>query len=125
MTRVICAEDCGNSPKRLFLKKFNTALAKGDDAFVLRSLADGVVWERVGEGRLLGKQRVAEALEKMKRERVAELVILNIVTHGSTGAANGTLKLEDGRTLSYSHFYRFSGAKGTSIKEVTAYVVET
>ena len=123
MTRVICAEDCGNSPRRLQIKKLLTALARGDNAFVLRSLSDDVSWNRPGEASLQGKDAVARALIQMQRQARVEMVIENIVTHGPTGAANGILKLSNGKTIAFSHVYRFKGAKDARLKELTEYLI--
>ena len=125
MTRIVCAEDCGNSPRRLLLKKLLTALAKGDNAFILRNLSDDIIWERAGDAPLRGKGDVARMLDQFKREAKAEMVIDNIVTHGPSGAANGRLTLTNGQTYAFSHFYRFSGARDTRIKQVTAYSIRT
>lgn len=124
MTRVICAEDCGNSPRRLQIKRLLTALARGDNAFILRSLSDDVSWNRPGEAPLQGKDAVARALKQMQRQAKAEMLIANIVTHGPTGAANGTLKLSNGKTFAFSHVYRFKGATDARLKELTEYLIQ-
>jgi hypothetical protein len=38
MTKVILSEDCGNSPKNIFLKDLSIAIAKEDKKFILRRL---------------------------------------------------------------------------------------
>jgi hypothetical protein len=125
MTRIICAEDCGNSPRKLLLKKLLTALAKGENAFVLKNLSEDILWDRVGAAPLRGKESVATMLEELKRQPRSELVIENIVTHGPTGAANGTLKLANGRTYAFSHVYRFRGAADAHIRVLTEYLIKT
>ena len=125
MTRIVCAEDCGNSPKRLLLKKVLTALARGDTAFVLRHLAEDVTWHQPGAAPLQGKAAVAQLLEAMERETKAELVIENILTHGPTGAANGRMTLTNGESYAFAHVYRFKGAADTQIKELTTYLIKT
>ena len=125
MTRIICAEDCGNAPKRILLKKLLTALARGDNAFILKNVSDDVTWHRPGQSSLLGKAAVAKALERMKRQPMAEMTIETIVTHGPTGAANGVMIFNSGKSVAFSHVYRFSSAKGARIKELTEYLIPT
>jgi hypothetical protein len=38
---------------------------------------------------------------------------------------DGTLKLKNGETRAFCDVYEFSGAKGTSVKEITSYAIET
>lgn len=42
--KFVCKEDCGNSPKKLFLRNFNIAAAKVNLPYIKRSLTDDVVW---------------------------------------------------------------------------------
>ena len=44
MTRVIVSEDCGNSPKNLFLQNLTIAFAKHDSKFILDSVTDDIRW---------------------------------------------------------------------------------
>jgi hypothetical protein len=125
MTKVTCAEDCGNSPRILLLKKVLTAFAKGDSAFILKQMAEDVAWLRPGAASLQGKAAVAQVLAAMQREPVAELVIDNILTHGPAGAANGVMRLANGGSYSFSHVYRFKSAGNPLIKEITVYLIKT
>jgi limonene-1,2-epoxide hydrolase len=123
MTKIICAADCGNSPKKLLLKDFSSALGRGTDAFVLKHLSDDVVWEWVGASPLRGKAAVATMLKRTNHEARQEMVIENILTHGSAGAANGTMRLTNGRSYGFCHVFEFSGAKGETIKRITSYEI--
>lgn len=42
MTKVITSEDCGNSPKNIFLEKLTIAFAKNDFKFILNSVTDDI-----------------------------------------------------------------------------------
>ena len=53
-----------------------------------------------------------------------ELTILHIATHGKAGAADGRIKLKNGKTHAFCNIYEFSNTKGTSVKEITSYVIE-
>jgi len=109
VTRIVCAEDCGNSPRRLLLKKVLTALAKGESAFVLKNMTE-TSFGSPGEKAVSGKDAVGKLLEQRKREAKAVLVIDNIITHGPSGAANGAITLANGRSYAFSHLYRFNSA---------------
>jgi|HigsolmetaGSP12D_1036236.scaffolds.fasta_scaffold04666_3 hypothetical protein len=46
--------------------------------------------------------------------------IHNVLTHGSTGAANGTVRTDRG-TFAFCDVYRFNSAKNAKIAEMTTY----
>jgi hypothetical protein len=49
MTKVIVSEDCGNSPKNIFVQNLTIALAKCDSRFILESMTEDVHWNILGE----------------------------------------------------------------------------
>jgi hypothetical protein len=124
MTRIIVEEDCGNAPKRVLLRDFNIAFAERDADSFLRHLTDTIRWTTMGEQVIEGREQVARALEQMKQRATVELVIDTIITHGPTGAVNGTVTLEDGSRYAFCDVYRFSSGKETKIKEITSYVIK-
>ncbi len=123
MTKIVSSPNCGNSPKMEFLKEFNIAFAKGNVEFITESVTDDIVWNIIGDKQMEGKEQFTEELEKMKSEKVSELVLKQILSHGKEGAANGVMKMQDGKKYAFSDFYVFQGAKGTKIKAMTSYVI--
>ncbi|HLU51685.1 MAG TPA: hypothetical protein VKZ42_05925 [Flavobacteriaceae bacterium] len=123
MTKIISSPNCGNSPKMEFLKEFNIAFANGDVEFISESVTDDVVWNIIGDKKIEGKEKFTEELNRMKSEKVSELILQHILSHGKEGAANGIIKMSDGKKYAFSDFYVFRGAKGTKIKSLTSYVI--
>ncbi|WP_318308286.1 nuclear transport factor 2-like protein [Flagellimonas crocea] len=107
-----------------FLKDFNIAFAKGNVNFITENVTDEIVWNVVGNKKIEGKEKFTEELEKMKSEKVSELVIDQILSHGKEGAANGIIKMQDGKKHAFSDFYKFKSAKGVKIKSITSYVIQ-
>jgi hypothetical protein len=124
MTKVIIGEDCGNSPKNIFVQELTIAFAKGDSKFILSKVTDDVRWNIVGDRVIEGKEDLAEALEKSKKKKVAQLNIRHIATHGKAGAVDGTLKFKPGKNRAFCDVYEFSNTKGNSVKEIISYVIE-
>ena len=124
MTKVMIGEDCGNSPKNLFVQDLTIALAKGDTKFILKNVTGDVRWNLVGDRLIEGKAKMVEILEQIKNDKAAELTIQHIATHGKAGAANGTMKFKNGKTVAYCNVYEFSDTKGTSVREITSYEIE-
>lgn len=124
MTKIISSPNCGNSPKMEFLKDFNIAFAKGDVEIIVDSVTDEIIWDIIGDRKIEGKENFTQELEKMKSENVSELRIDQILSHGKEGAANGIIKMQNGKKYAFSDFYKFQGAKGATIKSITSYVIE-
>lgn len=123
MTKIISSPNCGNSPKMEFIKQFNIAFAKGDMDFIRESVTDDIVLSLVGDKKIVGIKSFTEELEKMKTMKVKELKIEQILSHGKEGAANGILKMQDGKSYAFADFYAFQGAKNVKIKMLTSYVI--
>jgi hypothetical protein len=123
MTKITSSPDCGNSPKREFLKEINIAFVKGYSDFLTKSVTDQIIWNIIGDRKIEGKEKFTEELEKMKAEKASELILDRILTHGKEGAVSGTMKMQNGKEYAFSDFYEFSGAKGAKVKSITSYVI--
>ena len=69
MTKVIIGEDCGNSPKNIFVQDLTVAFVKGDSRYLLKNVTDDVRWEIPGEQIIQGKDGIAKVLEERKIRR--------------------------------------------------------
>ena len=125
MTKVITSEDCGNSPKNIFVQDLTIAFAKGDSTFLLSKVTDDIRWNKIGDTLIEGKDNFGLALYELKREEAAQLRVQHVATHGKTGAVNGTILLKNGKTYSFCDVYEFSNAKAVAVKEITSYVITT
>jgi hypothetical protein len=124
MTKINLKTDCGHSPKREFLKDFNVAYGKGNAEFLISNVTDDIHWKIIGYKMIEGKEDYAKAIEEMKKEKVSEMTIEKIVTHGKEGAVNGSLKMKDGKKYAFSDFYEFKNTRATNLKTITSYVIE-
>lgn len=123
MTEVITSEDCGNSPKNIFLQDLTIAFAKGDSKLLLDKVTDDIRWDRIGEKLIEGKDDFAKALEKLKKDEATQLTVHHVATHGKVGAVNGTKKLKSGKTYAFCDVYEFSNTKAVAVEEITSYVI--
>lgn len=124
MTRIISRPNCGNSPKMEFIKQFNIAFAKGDATFLTNNVTDDIIWNIIGDKKIVGIEAFTVELEKMQSLKTSELIINQILSHGKEGAANGVMIMENGNKYAFSDFYIFQGAKGEKIKAITSYCIE-
>ena len=124
MVKISVAADCGNSPKKRFLKDFNIAYVEGNSDFLLDGVSDDFHLNTVGDRQIEGKAEFAQALAGTRKNPPTELTLATIITHGKEGAANGTIKTQDGRVFAFCDVYAFKSAKGDKIKSITSYVIE-
>lgn len=124
MTKITTTINCGNSPKMEFIKQFNSAFAQGDVEFLAENVTDEIVWNILGDKKITGMENFVKALEQMKAEKVSELILEQILSHGKEGAASGIMKMENGNDYAFSDFYIFNNAKGTKVKSITSYVIK-
>jgi len=115
--------DCGNSPRKQFLKDLNIAFAQGNVGFFADYLHDDAVWEMVGDKVISGKAAMLAELTALKDSPVAKLVVRSIITHGPEGAVNGEMHMTSGDVYAFCDVYRFTGASGTRIKSITSYAI--
>ncbi len=124
MVTITVHEDCGNAPKKLFLKDFLVASVSNDSAFVARNTTDDIRWNLVGSRCISGKQNVLTELQHLRSDEVTELVINTIVTHGYNGAADGSLKFKGGKVVAFCDFYQFRASTNNApIKTITTYAI--
>ncbi len=123
--KIICAEDCGNAPKKEFLRAFNVAFVRNDIGFIMDNIIDDIQWNLIGSHAWQGKDQVLRMLERLNDRTPTELIISNIITHGYTGSLNGVLNLESNVSYAFCNIYRFnSSLNKTKIKEITSYIID-
>lgn len=124
MTKIKIKTDCGNSPKREFLKKFNIAFPDGDTDFIIQHISENIRWEMVGHKTLTGKDEILKELDEGKKLAMAEFELSTIITHGKEGSASGQFTLENGKRFAFCDVYKFKGTKSI-IEEMQSFVIET
>jgi hypothetical protein len=124
MIKITIHEDCGNAPKKLFLKDFIVAAASLDSAFIARNTTEDIRWNLVGDRCISGKQDVLTEFQRSRSDDVAELIINTIITHGYNGAADGLLKFKDGKIVAFCDVYQFRASTNNApIKAITTYAI--
>lgn len=123
MTKIKVLTDCGNSPKREFLKAFNVAFPNGDIDFISKHLSENIRWEMVGSKIIEGKNGVLKELEEGKKSVMETFELSTVITHGKEGSASGMFTMENGKTFKFCDLYRFKGTKYI-IEEIQSFVIE-
>ena len=101
------------------------ALVKGNTELLRTLVSDEVRWDLLSDPAIEGKDRFLAVLEEGKADPAIELKLLHIATHGKTGAADGRIRFKSGKTQAFCNVYEFVNAKGTSIKTIISYRIES
>jgi len=116
--------DCGNSPRKEFLKELNSAFAKGDIPAIAKHLTEDVTWDIVGNKRIEGKVAMVGELTSMKNSQVKKMILHTVVTHGREASANGEIHMATGDVYAFCDVYIFAKTTGTQLKSITSYVIK-
>ena len=125
MTKIYVTEDCGNAPKKEYIREFNIAFAEADVEKILSMFSDDAEWVMVGNTAYHGKIEIEKALRAAKLKEAEELLIDNILSHGNRCSANGMLVFKD-VSIHFSDVYTFSRhAADAKIKKLISYAIES
>jgi hypothetical protein len=124
MARINIQPDCGNAPRKVFLKDFNVALAKGDKTFLTENIHDSITWEVAGHKNVTGKEDYLKAIIVHKLWKVKELTIDTIITHGPDASVSGKIITPDNTKFTFCDIYGFKGAGGTTINSIKTFLIK-
>ena len=114
--------DCGNAPRKEFLKDFNIAFATGKADFIIEHVSEEIVWNIHGDKHITGKEAFSKEVNTMKDYIADEVVIHSIITHGREAALNGEMKMDD-QTYAFCDVYRFTNTTSNIIRKMDSYVL--
>ena len=109
--------DCGNAPRKAQVRDWLIALAKGDSETVSHELDDQVRWEVAGDRVRDGIEEVRRYIELLAEDRVTQISIRHLLSHGKQVAAEGAT---DSRR--FAHVITYTGhGKTAKIAEIISY----
>jgi hypothetical protein len=123
MTKIVRSQDCGNSPKNQLVENLAVALSTGDDRAASGLITEEVQWEIVGSGTLRGRESVLQTLRDLNGQAIVQLTILHVVTHGKSGAVNGTVRFPDAERC-FCDVFEFGNAKATRVSRIMSYRID-
>lgn len=121
--KITVSEDCGNAPKKSFLKDYLSAVAKGNTSFLTQHVEESITWEIVGSKSLDTKDQYLQAIQEHPLTDAQELVIETIITHGTDAAATGTFTISDGSKFAFCESYKFKGFKSAELKSIKSFLI--
>ena len=120
MTDIRKAADCGNSPRNRLLEQFVIAVARADAARIAELVTSDIRWWPVGGRTVVGVKPFCKAITRYGPAH--SLTIEHVLSHGRVGACDGVVEFGL-RRRAFCYVVEFSNAKGSAIKEITAYTI--
>src|SRR5690606_21549925 len=105
MVKINVKPDCGNSPKMEFIKNFNIAFANSNFQKISDSVSEDISYISVGQENTSGKEAFIKLAKSSPDNKMTELEIHTIISHGKFGAANGKIQMENGQIFEYCDIY--------------------
>jgi hypothetical protein len=122
---IIRGENCGNSPKNLFIEQVEVAYCLGNVDFLREAVKAEIQWEIIGECSIQGAEALAQsALEMTAAAPVIELNIEYAFTHGKAVAVSGMRRIADGRIFKFCTICTFTSVKGDLIQKADHYQIQ-
>ena len=124
-TKISIPADCGNSPRKRFIKDVLVAIAEGDSAQLLKLVPNEPSWDFVRKStRPKRPLSFAMTLEKSALWKAKTLEVNTIITHGPDASVDGTVTTSKGSLIAFCHIISFTGAGGFKIKSVRSFIIE-
>ncbi len=123
MGKIRIQPDCGNAPRKLFLKNLNVAIANGDNDFLINVIPQNINWEILGQIKVVGQEDYIKAIMLHKLWKAKELIIDTIITHGPEASVSGKLITDDNSKYAFCDIYRFKGAGGFIISSIATFLI--
>lgn len=123
MGKIILPADCGNAPKKLFLKEWYSALASSDATFIANYIADQVHWCIPGKKSIIGKADCIQRFPEHPIWNAKEITIDAIITHGREAAVSGQLLSAKRSKNTFCEVFRFKSAGTNIIASITSFII--
>lgn len=122
---IVYPQDCGNAPRKEMLINLYKAITNKDEEFVLENTTNEITLEVIGKKRIKGKDELIIFIKELLDMKIVKIKIANVLTHGRSGAVNGTIIFEEKPSLAFCNIYNFSSTgKSGKVKEVTSYAIK-
>jgi hypothetical protein len=123
-TEIVIGETGVNSPRQGWLRDFNLAFIAGEIDKTLEFVAEDIVWELVGEGRIEGREGMRAWLRSMAGKKAKRVELKHFITHGRVASVNGSYEMESGSKFEFCDVYEFADeTDGSPIRRYTSCVV--
>ena len=118
-------KDCGNAPRKQIVLDFTKALLTGEMGELSEDAhAEIQFYHLKNEEIFTGFEALASVYPNDFKEKMAGLLVEQVITHGKFAAIYGVISLTDDSAINFCDVYIFSSAAKTGkIKEIKSYQI--
>ena len=91
--------------------------------FILEHVTDDIDWRIIGHEHIQGKAQFENVMANWPDNKIHELTLHSIITHGKEGAVSGTMLMANGKRYEFCDVYEFESSKGSRVKKMTSYII--
>jgi hypothetical protein len=124
MANIQIQPDCGNAPRKLFLRDLLIAIVDGNMKHVQKIIPDNISWDIVGQKQITNQEQCLKELKGHASWNAKQLIVDTIITHGPFASVSGLITGADKTTYRFCNVYRFKGAGGATINSITTFLIE-
>lgn len=121
MSGFIGIKDCGNAPRKLLLQDFYKAIYYSETSYLADYLHDQIIWDFPGITFEKDKQGALKHLAQSQPDKISQLRLEKMITHGPEAAVTGTLTSDSGTVQQFCDIFTFNSAGGSLIKAITSF----
>lgn len=121
MAQISIQPDCGNSPRKLFLKELIIAWSNGNFEFLAMCTSPDIMWEVLGHNTVAGKEEFIKAAMQHKARAVT---VDTIITHGPEACVSGTVISADDKQYAFCGIYKFKGAGSNVLHSIKSFIIK-
>lgn len=121
--KVIKSKDCGNSPRNKSLEDFTISVAKGKYGPLKSLISEETEWTISGGKLLKGQKEIFEDFILIDPSELCEFRILQVMSHGRSGAVTGVATRKTGTLVHFCHVFEFTSASGKMIKKISTFTM--
>ncbi|MBX7125702.1 MAG: hypothetical protein K1X47_08425 [Cyclobacteriaceae bacterium] len=123
MGKITIKPDCGNAPRKKFLASLYAAVVHAKDSELDSMLPDNFIWRVAGTTQIRGKSEYLREMKRHPARKSHAISVDTIITHGTEASVSGVITMKSVAVYSFCDVFKFTGAGGSAIKEITSFLV--
>jgi hypothetical protein len=124
MANIQIQPDCGNAPRKLFLRDLLIAIANGNMKQVQEIIPENISWDIVGQKQITNQEQCLKELKGHVLWKAKELIVETMITHGPLASVSGQITAADKTIYKFCNVYRFKSAGSDTINSITTFLIE-
>ena len=123
MANIQIQPDCGNAPRKLFLRDLLIAIVDGNMKQMQEIIPENISWDIVGKKQITSQEQYLKELKGHALWKAKELIVETIITHGPLASVSGQITAADKTTYKFCNVYQFKSAGSATLNSITTFLI--